>query len=386
MAAALLLHRAGHAVTVFERFDTARPLGSGLMIQPTGLAVLDALGLGDGLRRRAARIDRLFGRAAGSDAVVLDVRYAALGRRAGHGYAVHRSALFDLLHEALAEAGLGRETAREIAGSTPERSTRRLVFADGSRSEAFDLVVDALGHGSTLAPPNGRVLPYGALWASLDWPDDAGFDAAALEQRYRRASSMVGVLPIGRAPGRDRPQTAYFWSLKLADLPSWRERGLAAWKAEAAALWPATQPLLDQIESSDQLTFARYAHRTLASPTQQGLVHIGDAWHSASPQLGQGANMAMLDAYALMRAVSEEASVPAALDAYTRLRRRHVRAYQLMSALFTPVYQSDSHVLPFVRDRLVGPISKLWPATLVQAAMVTGLIGSPLGALGLTPR
>lgn len=37
LAAALLLHRAGHHVTLFERFDTPRPIGSGLMLQPTGL-------------------------------------------------------------------------------------------------------------------------------------------------------------------------------------------------------------------------------------------------------------------------------------------------------------------------------------------------------------
>jgi hypothetical protein len=49
--------------------------------------------------------------------------------------------------------------------------------------------------------------------------------------------------------------------------------------------------------------------------------------------------------------------------------------YQWLSAIFTPVYQSDSRVLPFVRDRVVGPLSKLWPATAIQAAMVSGLVG-----------
>ena len=39
LAVALLLHRDGHRVTVFERFATPQPIGSGLMLQPTGLAV-----------------------------------------------------------------------------------------------------------------------------------------------------------------------------------------------------------------------------------------------------------------------------------------------------------------------------------------------------------
>ena len=44
LSTALFLSRAGHRVTIFERFSTPHPVGSGLMLQPTGLAVLDALG------------------------------------------------------------------------------------------------------------------------------------------------------------------------------------------------------------------------------------------------------------------------------------------------------------------------------------------------------
>src|SRR6185436_9875384 len=98
-------------------------------------------------------------------------------------------------------------------------------------------------------------------------------------------------------------------------------------------------------------------------PAEPGLIHIGDAWHSASPQLGQGANMALLDAYALSLALRKHGDVADALAEVVRLRRWHVQLYQVMSALLTPVYQSDSRLLPFARDRLVGPLSTLWPAT-----------------------
>jgi hypothetical protein len=36
-----------------------------------------------------------------------------------------------------------------------------------------------------------------------------------------------------------------------------------------------------------------------------------------------------------------------------------------------------------VRDRIVGPLSRLWPASHIQAAMVSGLIGAPLNPLAL---
>lgn len=380
LAAALLLARAGCRVTLFERFDAPRPIGSGLMLQPTGMAVLDRMGLGERIRREGARIDRLHGMA--GSRVVLDVGYRALSGPPCSGLGIHRASLFAALYEAAMAAGLPIETSRDITGSRPDGSRRRLRFADGSESGPFDLVVDALGTRTTLAPPTGRQLAFGALWASLD-ATGLDFPAATLSQRYRRSSMMAGVLPTG--PGAaGRPQLSFFWSLKGADFAAWQAGGLAAWQAQVRALWPATGPLLDRITDPAQLTFARYAHRTLRSPVEQALVHIGDAWHSASPQLGQGANMALLDAWALARAVEAAGHVgPAALEAAIAMRRRHVRLYQALTWLFTPVYQSDSRVLPLLRDRLVGPLSKLWPATTIQAAMVAGLIGNPLAPLGL---
>jgi 2-polyprenyl-6-methoxyphenol hydroxylase-like FAD-dependent oxidoreductase len=82
LAAALLLHRAGYRVRVFERFDTPRPIGSGLLLQPTGLGVLAELGMVERLMRLGSPIDRIFGRVSASNRIVLDVRYSALG----HGW------------------------------------------------------------------------------------------------------------------------------------------------------------------------------------------------------------------------------------------------------------------------------------------------------------
>jgi 2-polyprenyl-6-methoxyphenol hydroxylase-like FAD-dependent oxidoreductase len=382
LATALLLHRDGHHVTLFERFDAPRPVGSGLMIQPTGFAVLRDLGLADALLEHGACIDRLHGEAGSSGRVVLDVRYAALGKGAGFGIGVHRATLFAVLHEAVAAERIAIETGCAVTGSETAADDRRFLLLEGGRRVGpFDLIVDALGTRTPLAPPCGRKLAYGALWGTLDWPADAGFDPGALEQRYRRASVMVGVLPIGRFPGAPRQQAALFWSLRSDRLAEWRTAGLDVWKAEVSALWPATRGLLDQIGSADQLTFAHYAHRTLSTPAETGMIHIGDAWHSASPQLGQGANMALLDAYALALALRRSPDVAAALGSAIAMRRRHVHLYQALTALFTPVYQSDSRAIPFVRDRIVGPLSKLWPATRIQAAMVSGLIGNPLKPL-----
>jgi salicylate hydroxylase len=375
LALAALLKRQGARVTIFDRLETPRPLGSGLILQPVGLHVLDEIGCGAAMRSLGAPIERLFGKS--GERVVLDVRYRALGANAPLGVAVHRGALFHLLYDAARAAGAEFETGREIVST----SDGRLLFDDGAQSARFDLVIDALGMRSALSRPPEAPLPFGALWASLEWAGP--FDDAALEQRYEAARKMVGVLPIGRLPGESKAMAAFFWSLKHTDHARWRATPIEAWKEEVLALWPETAPLLQQISSHDDLVFASYAHRTLSEPVSAHCVHVGDSWHCTSPQLGQGANMALLDALALARALETQSNLDAALGEYARMRLWHIRLYQLASWMFTPAYQSDSAALAWFRDQIMGPVSRTWPAPAVLAALVAGQIGAPLRTIGV---
>ncbi len=387
LAAALLLARDGHRVTVFERFDVPRPLGSGLMLQPTGLAVLAELGLAPGILALGCRIDRLFGRASPSNRIVLDVRYAELGA-SRFGLAVHRATLFyPLFKEASGQGEIEIATGHPVMGlGLDDRGRPSVLIEGGQRRGPFDLVVDAAGVRSPLAahfdPRPRRQLSYGALWASLPWPA-ASFDPHALEQRYRQARVMVGVLPLGRRTEGGADETAFFWSLRDVDYKAWQEHGLPVWKANVRALWPETEPLLDTIVDPEQLTFARYAHHTLLNPVVGRLVAIGDAAHATSPQLGQGANMALLDARALALALREHADIAAALTAYADARRWHVRIYQTLSRFFTPFYQSDSDVLPLLRDWLIAPATRLPYVRSLIAATVAGLVLDPRARLQL---
>jgi 2-polyprenyl-6-methoxyphenol hydroxylase-like FAD-dependent oxidoreductase len=375
LSLAALLRRSGARVVIFDQFETPQPVGSGIILQPVGLAVLDEIGAGHAIRALGAPIRRLHGRNTPADTVVLDVRYADLGGDAPSGLGVHRGALFQVLYDAALAAGAEMEGGRVVAAA----SDGRLHFADGSESPRFDVVIDALGARSVLSPGQPKPLAYGALWANLDWVD--GFNAEALEQRYLEARKMAGVMPVGRLPGADRTQAAFFWSLKHADRCGWEKTPLERWKDDVLALWPATAPLRNQIANHSALVFASYAHRTLASPLSRHLVHVGDSWHCTSPQLGQGANMALLDALALARALEWQSDLPTALGEYARLRLWHIRLYQAASWLFTPAYQSDSRAFAWFRDQIMAPVSRIPPAPRILAALVAGQIGAPLAAL-----
>ena len=273
--------------------------------------MLADLGLLDDILALGSRIERLHGADAMTGRTVLDVRYdAQRGRR--FGLAVHRAALFGVLFRAAQREAIPIETGVEIeALEIGERAT--LICANGRRAGPFDLIVDASGSRSKLRqcannPSEPRPLTYGAFWASLGWRGE-GFDEHALLQRYDKASVMIGVLPIGRPePGAER-MAAFFWSLKPADAEQVWAAGLDAWKERVVGLWPQCEAFTSQIDSFDQLSLARYGHHTMKLPAGRRLAVIGDAAHSTSPQLGQGANMALLDAAALSHALGRTNSV-----------------------------------------------------------------------------
>jgi len=383
LAFATLARRAGHAVTVFDQFDQPAPIGSGLMLQATGLAVLGTLGLAEKTLALTSPIKRLHGETIRSGRTVLDVRFTALRESLG-AEGIQRGTLFDLLLEAAQDSEVQVQTGAKITAC--EEIAGRILLADGKEHGPFDLIVDGLGVNSPLIAAQGTTLPYGALWATIAWPEGAPFATDALEQRYQGAHKMAGVMPSGRASSGGSVSATYFWSMRNDAEANWRATDLDVWKRDALALWPETECLLDGLTRHDQLTYARYRHRTTRRIFQDKLVHIGDSWHAASPQLGQGANMALLDAYALNLALERSrGDIPKALRGFIRLRGNHVRLYQAMSFLFTPVYQSDSHILPWLRDGLAATLSRIPPAPQFLAGMVSGALLSPLKELGLTP-
>jgi 2-polyprenyl-6-methoxyphenol hydroxylase-like FAD-dependent oxidoreductase len=370
LAAAALLADQSHKVTLFDQFDTVRPVGSGLVIQPVGRRVLDVIGAGDAARQMGQNIHRMLGRDTRSGRRVLDVSYGS-----SYGLAIHRAALFESLLDAVKLRDIALMQNHKVTG----RDGTRLIFDTGKTSEPFDLIIDASGAGSPLSPLKSRDLPFGAVWTTVDWPK-TDLSHQQLTQKYRRADRMIGIMPIGTLPNGTVQKAALFYSLPSDSYDSWRAAGLEDWKAEALTLWPDLAPFLDQIKSQDQMVMARYTHGTLRRPFAHGIAHIGDAAHRASPQLGQGANMALLDAWALSEAL-KHFPVAKALPAFARARRGHVMAYQAMSAAFTPQYQSHSRVLPFIRDRILFPLSIVPPAKQVLTALVRGNILPPLGYL-----
>jgi 2-polyprenyl-6-methoxyphenol hydroxylase-like FAD-dependent oxidoreductase len=370
-AAGTLLARAGHAVTVFERVAELGPVGAGITLQPTGQAALARLGLLDQLVARGSPIDRLTCiRASGKPVVDLD--YAELDPRL-HGIGVHRGTLFEVLLAALRTSGATLRIGVEIQGTELHGDDRWLVDAGRARHGPFDLVVAADGSVCELhaAAPRVRSRPYpwGALWMVAP---DPGFAAERrIYQIVDGAHTMLGFLPTGLLPGTTTPIVSLFWSIRADRVEAWRRAGLAAWRDRVLALEPRAEPILDTLDDLDRVLFARYRDVAMYPWHAERIVFLGDAAHATSPQLGQGANLALIDAIALADALAGEATVGPALAAYTAARRRQLAYYQLATRALTPFFQSDSRFLAWLRDRIfptsrwLGPLRRRMTRTMV---------------------
>jgi 2-polyprenyl-6-methoxyphenol hydroxylase-like FAD-dependent oxidoreductase len=378
-ASALLLSRAGHDVTVFERVPEPGPVGAGIMMQPSGLLVLERLGLAGHVVARGARVSRLVCETS-SGRPVLDLHYEALAEGL-FGVGLHRGVLFETLHRALRAS-----PARLRCGVVIERARLQgdriaLVDDGGERHDLFDLAVVCDGARSRVrdAMPalshDVRLYPWGALWFIAQDPGEQ--HRGRLHQIVRGTGQMVGMLPTGLGPGNgDAPLVSLFVSTRGDDVDGVRARGLEAFKAQVREVAPASATVLEQLHDLSQLTFASYYDVVMPRWHTHRVALLGDAAHATSPQLGQGCNLALCDAAALADAVEAEPTVEQALERFTAARRAHLEFYQLATRWLTPFFQSNLAPLGWVRDALMGPASRLG---FVRREMVRSMAGTKTG-------
>ena len=375
-AAALALARQGDQVEIFERVSDPGPVGAGFLLQPTGLQALWRLGLLESACALGAPVERLYGETAEGRAV-MDMRYVDLDSQLT-GIGMQRGALFALLHQAISrENGIALRSGCTIVEL--DCDTGRIRDAQGNWHGPYDLVIVADGAASNLRAQvsDARIdkpYPWGALWCLLpegDWPW-----RSELRQRYRLARQMAGMLPVGITPDDPVRKLSFFWSLPTSDFEAWRAAGRDAWLHQFDALWPQARERLG--DRFDIACLARAAYRD-AIPRRwwRGrAVLLGDAAHAMSPQLGQGVNMALVDAVALATQLRDAPVTADALHAYERERRAHLAAYHRYSRLLTPLFQSGHDGVARLRDLAFLPAGRM---PLARGHMLRVLSGTQHG-------
>lgn len=370
-SSALLLHRAGHRVTLFERVPDPRPIGAGIMLQPSGQHVLEQLGLLAPILAKAAPCEQLrVMRAGGSELLVL--KYHDIEKRY-LGYGLHRGVLFDALLGAVKETAIDLQLGVDIEHIVARGESRFLQASSGTTHGPFDLVVVADGARSKLrsakAVARASQYPWGALWFMAE--DTDGVFDRELYQVVRGTANLVGLLPTGTDPS-GRKCVSLFVSVRADRAQTFLQRPIDVIRSEILALVPRAAPVLAQIGQSSDFLFSGYMDVVMTRWHGRREVYVGDAAHATSPQLGQGANLALYDAAVLAAVLASDDCVPRALEQFTRRRRAHLEYYQFITRALTPFFQSDYEGLGWLRDLAFPWVQRIHP---LRKAMTLGMCG-----------
>ena len=361
MTLAALLARTGHEVVLIEKASAFGEVGAGIQLSSNATRVLSVLGLDDELARIGTVPERVVLRRWKDDAVLLArPQGSLLVERYGHPYYnVYRPDLVDVLASVLGEVDTHFDT--EVVGARQVVDGAALDLSDGSSMEA-DVVVGADGiHSAVRSAVFGRS-----------------------ESRFSRSVAYRALIPRSAVPdlpvevtnrlGPGQHLVSYFVGegqrfLNLVcvvpestwDVEGWNEPASADELRSHFAEWsPELVELLGLVDDP-VFKWALHDRPPMERWVDGRIALLGDACHAMLPFMAQGAAQAIEDAAVLARLLDRHgpAEVPAALDAYTRIRPPRAARLQELSLRNATMYHLPDGPEQQGRDELFAAAAQV---------------------------
>ena len=331
---AIVARRRGHEVTVVEQRASFPEEGAGIVLGPNVIAALRPLELADPILAQSHPVQEM--RITDSKGQILASTRYSTPKLPIPGQAIHRSLLHKVLLNAFdGELLLGQEITQVEASSTPtvwlgdeQRTADLIVGSDGIRSRVREY----------LNPQFSPRYSGTTCWrfvVNRHWTEH-------VTEMWGRGK-RVGVVPIGQGRSyifltHNAPRRA---PSPFKDLQQFKQH----WSEFGSPAQEAFEALTD---------LSTVLHNDLEDGIPQrwhspGVVLLGDAAHAVTPNLGQGAGLAIEDACCLASLLD----APDALAQYEALRRPRATWILERSYAVGKVAQLSSPWLCWLRNKAV---------------------------------
>jgi 2-polyprenyl-6-methoxyphenol hydroxylase-like FAD-dependent oxidoreductase len=363
LAAALAAKRRGLNVTVYEQAPDFKRVGGGILMHSNGLRVLDALGVLKSLEPHLRfgsliRVEEVGGR------VLVSSDYARLPIPQNRIAVALRYQLQETLLAAVRKAGVPVHFGHRCEGLRREGKTATVTFAVGA--ETVEATADIL---LACDGVNSRVrelarLPFTRIPVHEGWirgvvPIDQ--PETVMREIFGADGRRFGIAPL--PDGK-----TYFYT--RAPLGEWPEiiRDTArreAWIATFQSYGPDAMAILRAVPDWEDVNYAELSEIQMTRWADPPFFFIGDAAHAMTPNLGQGANSALVDAYILIELLAEakREGIPlkAVAEQYDALRRPFVTRIQKTAWQIGKMGNITSPFLLLLR-RILFALSGAFPA------------------------
>ena len=346
LTAGYALKKIGLEVDVFERSDSVIEFGAGITLSRNATSLLDDLGLLETLSERGCfpmgSYIRDYKNANIINAMSFDESFIALDRRD----------LVEQLVEKLNEEGVEISFGTNIQSISP--STGEIKFTNES-AQGYDLILLCDGinssfrkeHFDNCEPQFTNYVAWRGMVSSDKLPQ---FEGSEKVNVYHGPGGHCVHYPTGREGLINFVAIEYnpYWAEE-----SWKVEGSKSDFLECFKGW--NEELLSMLNSTEVLYKWGIFERPLPGTLYKDkCVLLGDAAHPMVPFLGQGACMAIEDAYSFAMACKENiANLSDAQQAYDYVRSKRTKKIQRLSMMQGKIYHMKNPLLVAARNAVM---------------------------------
>ncbi|HSL68660.1 MAG TPA: NAD(P)/FAD-dependent oxidoreductase [Longimicrobiales bacterium] len=367
LVAAIAASKAGFGVTVYEQAPSFERIGGAIGIQSNGMRVLDALGLMPRFRQHIELVYRARVEAPpGHTITSIDYQELDLPHR---GFAVAlRYDLQELLLAAAREEGADIRFGVRCARAVSNGDSVRLSFTNGATDEV-NLALACDGARSAVRAAGAfrsRTRQAGQAFlrviAPIEHPDRERIG------EFWAPDRRAGAFPL---PG---PRTYVFCSVPMGEWAEIRTQRLTGWIESWRDFGDPIYPLIRSVTDWGRAVYDELQDVRVGRWWKGRVILLGDAAHAMTPNLGQGANSAMVDGLILINLLVESATKGSeqAARRYEQLRKPFVKRLQNAAWLGGQAAHWRSGYARALRDGALRLIDRVGPVRRESMRLAAG--------------